>query len=173
MCDGELRIDIAFVFRELKTCTHTSTADQRVEVVLLNSHAVCRRERITGYAAIGEFNLRLDKGQIIQIKAPAKLCRKRIGIVVKRSVKAVKREVSVKTHIFGDHVQEHAVLSHPRAIDAKTVCIIVSITVVIFGRAVCIVEGCAYLEARSNLNVRPHLNGVALLLDILVAILKF
>ena len=71
MQHGGAGVDEALVLREIEASANAHAADQAVEVVLLDPHALGVEEVVAHDATPGHFNLRFDKGAARQLEVTA------------------------------------------------------------------------------------------------------
>ena len=76
MIDGCMSVDRTGTFSEGRTDTSTETANQRLEVILLNSHVIGAGEIITLYETVSEFGLRFNIERVVELPVVAHFSRK-------------------------------------------------------------------------------------------------
>ena len=76
MIDGCMSVDSTGTVSEGRTDTCTETANQRLEVILLNSDVIDAGEIITLYEAVSEFGLRFNIERVVKLPVVAHFSRK-------------------------------------------------------------------------------------------------
>lgn len=130
---GCAQVHEALVFGEVEARAHADATDERVEVVLLNLHAVAGREARADHLTVREFGLRLDEGGFAELQVPADFGRHAVGVVVVIARHAVQGKVRTHAAVLCDQVHELSVLGYPGAVNAKAVGLAVSVAFVIGG----------------------------------------
>ena len=74
--DGGMSVDRTGTISEGRTDTSTETANQRLEVILLNSDVIGAGEIITLYETVSKFGLRFDIERIVKFPVVAHFSRK-------------------------------------------------------------------------------------------------
>lgn len=74
--NGCMSIDRTGTVGERRTNTSTETTNQRLEVILLNSHVIGAGEIITLYETVSEFGLRFNIERVVKLPVVANFSRK-------------------------------------------------------------------------------------------------
>lgn len=74
--DGCMSVDRTSTISERRTDTSTETANQRLEVILLNSHVIGTGEIITLYETVSELGLRFNIERVVELPVVAHFSRK-------------------------------------------------------------------------------------------------
>lgn len=68
---------------ELKATSKTQTCDQGLKVFLNDLHTIIRRKGFAQDLTVGEFCLRFQEANVVQVPMPAVLCDDSKGVIVK------------------------------------------------------------------------------------------
>lgn len=170
MQHGGAGVDEALVLREIEASANAHAADQAVDVVLLDPHALGVEEVVAHDAAPGHFNLRFDKGAARPLEVTAVFGGEAERIVFEAAAGALDAVVRLKPAHLGDEVDEVTALAQPGAVGRQTVSLVVGTAGRHVGGAIRVGERSTCLPAHADVRIGADLNGGILHVDAVVSL---
>ena len=137
---GDESVHGAAVVRAVRAESQADSAGERLGVILLDPHAVARRNVVALDEAVGELNLRLDVGVLRDFETVADFGTERERMVVRLDAHVLRRELVLEISVTARQVNEGTGIEEAGGVDRQTPAFSVAVTVGKIDRRVAVAE---------------------------------
>lgn len=130
----------AAVVRAVRAESQADSAGERLGVILLDPHAVARRNVVALDEAVGELNLRLDVGVLRDFETVADFGTERERMVVRLDAHVLRRELVLEISVTARQVNEGTGIEEAGGVDRQTPAFSLAVTVGKIDRRVAVAE---------------------------------